>query len=92
MNQLNDINKIDALILLDLIGAANPTFYNYFPQTIPLFRRFVAIENALFVSNLMCRNHRQFIPRNSNARIADDHEPFLRKSKYFYIGVSFFFY
>lgn len=83
VRNLRDINKIDALILLDLIGAANPTFYNYFPQTIPLFRRCFAIENALFASDLMCGNHRQFIPRNSNARIADDHEPFLRKSMYF---------
>lgn len=80
VRNLRDINRIDALVLLDLIGAANPTFYNYFRQTIPLFRRCVAIENALFASDMMCGTHRQFIPRNSNARIGDDHEPFLRKS------------
>lgn len=77
--KLGDIDNIDALVLLDLIGAANPTFYNYFPATVPLFQRLVEIERGLFAAGQMMGQRYMFQPRHSHASIADDHLPFVAK-------------
>lgn len=79
--KLDDIQRIDALLLLDLIGAANPTIMNYYRQTIPIFQRFVEIERELFRAGQM-RGHRyMFVPRHSHGSIGDDHLPFLAEGE-----------
>lgn len=79
--KMRDIDQIDALVLLDLIGAANPTFYNYFRPTVPLFQRMVEIERGLVAAGLMQGNRYMFHPRHSHASIADDHLPFEEQGK-----------
>ncbi|XP_050565950.1 glutaminyl-peptide cyclotransferase isoform X3 [Cygnus atratus] len=70
----------DLLVLLDLIGAPNPVFPNYFPNTIRWFQRLQAIEEKLHGMNLL-KNHlveRQYFQNNLHrGLVEDDHVPFL---------------
>jgi hypothetical protein len=38
-----ELDRIELMILLDLIGSPNPRFYSYFPNTKPLFNRLIDI-------------------------------------------------
>ncbi|KFO82213.1 Glutaminyl-peptide cyclotransferase, partial [Cuculus canorus] len=76
----NQLQSIDLFVLLDLIGAPNPVFPNYFPDTTRWFQRLQAIERELHNMNLL-NNHpveRQYF-RNTLHRglVEDDHIPFL---------------
>ncbi|NWI27456.1 QPCT cyclotransferase, partial [Sula dactylatra] len=68
------------LVLLDLIGAPNPVFPNYFPNTIRWFQRLQAIERELHNMNLL-KNHpveRQYFQTTLyRGLVEDDHVPFL---------------
>uniref|UniRef100_A0A8C6Z8Y4 Glutaminyl-peptide cyclotransferase n=1 Tax=Nothoprocta perdicaria TaxID=30464 RepID=A0A8C6Z8Y4_NOTPE len=70
----------DLLVLLDLIGAPNPVFPNYFPNTIRWFQRLQAIEQKLHNMNLL-KNHlterQYFRPYLHRGLVEDDHIPFL---------------
>ncbi|XP_045303076.1 glutaminyl-peptide cyclotransferase isoform X2 [Leopardus geoffroyi] len=44
----NQLHGMDLLVLLDLIGAPNPTFPNFFPNSARWFDRLEAIEQSLF--------------------------------------------
>lgn len=44
-NLESEIDRIEVLVLLDLIGAASPNFYSYFPNTNPLYARLIKIGN-----------------------------------------------
>lgn len=77
VGRLPDIERIDALVLLDLIGAPTTTIPNYFAATLPLFQRLVGIERALFREGQMVGNRYMFRAQNSRQSIADDHLPFL---------------
>uniref|UniRef100_A0A8D0JVK5 Glutaminyl-peptide cyclotransferase n=1 Tax=Sus scrofa TaxID=9823 RepID=A0A8D0JVK5_PIG len=72
----------DLLILLDLIGAPNPTFPNFFPNSARWFDRLQAIEHELHVFGLL-KDHswerRYFQNYGYGGVIQDDHVPFLRK-------------
>uniref|UniRef100_A0A8D0N1V1 Glutaminyl-peptide cyclotransferase n=1 Tax=Sus scrofa TaxID=9823 RepID=A0A8D0N1V1_PIG len=72
----------DLLILLDLIGAQNPTFPNFFPNSARWFDRLQAIEHELHVFGLL-KDHswerRYFQNYGYGGVIQDDHVPFLRK-------------
>ncbi|KAM9608397.1 glutaminyl-peptide cyclotransferase isoform 2-T2 [Morphnus guianensis] len=72
--------KMDLLVLLDLIGAPNPVFPNYFPNTIRWFQRLQAIEQKLHNMNLL-KNHlveRQYFQTTLHrGLVEDDHVPFL---------------
>ncbi|XP_067418797.1 glutaminyl-peptide cyclotransferase [Emydura macquarii macquarii] len=75
----NQLQGIDLFVLLDLIGASNPVFPNYFPNTVRWFNRLQAIERKLHGLGLL-KNHpfeRQYFRGNSNQRVEDDHIPFL---------------
>ncbi|KFU94872.1 Glutaminyl-peptide cyclotransferase, partial [Chaetura pelagica] len=76
----NQLQGIDLLVLLDLIGAPNPVFPNYFPKTIRWFQRLQAIEEDLHNMNLL-KNHlveRQYFQTTSHrGLVEDDHVPFL---------------
>lgn len=79
------LDRMDVLVLLDLIGAPNPTFYSYFLDTHSLYMELVDIEQKL--------NHLKYIESHppetkttyfsksfTLARIEDDHIPFMKKN------------
>ncbi|XP_071595248.1 glutaminyl-peptide cyclotransferase [Heliangelus exortis] len=76
----NQLQGIDLLVLLDLIGAPNPIFPNYFPKTVRWFQRLQAIEQELHNMNLL-ENHpaeRQYFQSTLHrGLVEDDHIPFL---------------
>ncbi|XP_003481293.2 glutaminyl-peptide cyclotransferase [Sus scrofa] len=78
----NQLHGMDLLILLDLIGAPNPTFPNFFPNSARWFDRLQAIEHELHVFGLL-KDHswerRYFQNYGYGGVIQDDHVPFLRK-------------
>jgi glutaminyl-peptide cyclotransferase len=39
----SELDRMDVMVLLDLLGGPNPTFYNYFTNTYPLFMRLYKI-------------------------------------------------
>lgn len=76
----NQLQGMDLLVLLDLIGASNPVFPNYFPNTSRWFQRLQAIEQKLHSMNLL-KNHldeTQYFQNNVHrGLVEDDHVPFL---------------
>ncbi|XP_062980365.1 glutaminyl-peptide cyclotransferase [Elgaria multicarinata webbii] len=78
----NQIQGIDLFVLLDLIGARNPTFPNYFLNTARWLGRLEAIEKNLHDLGLL-KNHpfeRQYFRRDLQGQpVEDDHVPFLRR-------------
>ena len=77
-DQSGDLKKIEVLVLLDLLGAPNPTLPNYYPSTSWLFNKLVHIEQRLthgatkmfdLNSPLTYRGH----------IMQDDHLPFLHR-------------
>ncbi|XP_037382693.1 glutaminyl-peptide cyclotransferase [Talpa occidentalis] len=76
------LHGMDLLVLLDLIGASNPTFPNFFPNSARWFQRLQAIEYELHELGLL-KNHSwesQYFQNHGNGGvIQDDHIPFLRK-------------
>ncbi|XP_052555797.1 glutaminyl-peptide cyclotransferase [Tympanuchus pallidicinctus] len=76
----NRLQGMDLLVLLDLIGAPNPVFPNYFPNTSRWFQRLQAIEQKLHGMNLL-KNHldeTQYFQNNVyRGLVEDDHVPFL---------------
>ena len=83
--QTRELDRVQLLVLLDLIGASSPKFYNYFPNTRPLFGRLVDIEKKMNELDLLEKNRRgkksaYFSARQSFSYIEDDHVPFLRRN------------
>lgn len=87
------IKAISVLVLLDLIGAPDCTFINWFPKTSHLYSQLQSIEKRLFLAGLMdpvggsTRNliSNQFfpdkhIPKMMRSGIEDDHVPFMRRN------------
>ncbi|XP_077550864.1 glutaminyl-peptide cyclotransferase-like isoform X3 [Haemaphysalis longicornis] len=78
------IDRMEVLVLLDLLGAPNPRFYSYFADTRPVYERFVDIENRLNDAGAMetsyGRRTNYFVNSSQLALIEDDHIPFLRKN------------
>ncbi|XP_042556452.1 glutaminyl-peptide cyclotransferase-like protein isoform X1 [Dipodomys spectabilis] len=76
------IQAIELFVLLDLLGAPNPTFYSHFPRTIRWFQRLRSIEKRLHRLNLL-QSHPQevmyFQPGEPPGSVEDDHIPFLRR-------------
>ncbi|KAM3931213.1 glutaminyl-peptide cyclotransferase [Leptodactylus fuscus] len=78
----NQLNGIDLLILLDLIGAANPIFPNYFQNTVRWFNRLQSIERRLHNLGLL-KDHPSenlyFVSSLRARQVDDDHVPFLQR-------------
>lgn len=76
------LHGIDLFVLLDLIGAPNPRFSSYFPNTARWFSRLQAIEHGLHQLGLL-KNHsleRPYFQTESRGMgIQDDHIPFLKR-------------
>ncbi|XP_066250696.1 glutaminyl-peptide cyclotransferase-like [Euwallacea similis] len=79
---VSELQKIDMLVLLDLIGHKDASFFNYFTDTARWFNRMVDAEDRLHnLAQLYPRRNRYFVPRDFfTGNIEDDHLPFLRKS------------
>ncbi|XP_050542531.1 glutaminyl-peptide cyclotransferase-like isoform X2 [Daktulosphaira vitifoliae] len=78
--QINQLQRIEFLMLLDLLGTKNPAFYNYFLETTDLYRSMVTAEKVLNKTNCLAEyNKEYFIPKTVNTRIEDDHMPFYEK-------------
>ncbi|CAG2178056.1 unnamed protein product [Oppiella nova] len=76
----SEIDRMEAMVLLDLLGAEDPNFYSHFSDTHPLYSRIVKIEQKLNKLNLMESKTKYF--HNSKSwfgGIEDDHIPFLNK-------------
>ncbi|NWR73850.1 QPCT cyclotransferase, partial [Centropus unirufus] len=76
----NQLQSIDLFVLLDLIGAPNPVFPNYFPNTIRWFQRLQAIEQELHKMNLLNNHFAErpyFQTASHRGLVEDDHIPFL---------------
>lgn len=73
----------DLLILLDLLGTADVSIYNYFEETTPWFTRMASYERRLRELQLLhARNNYIFQNQNLlNPGIEDDHIPFLHRGK-----------
>lgn len=80
------IDTINALVLLDLIGASDPqpTFYNTFKETDDLFQRLEQIERRLISTNRLIERRPQpyFMHGLMDRRylVEDDHIPFLERN------------
>ncbi|XP_043197963.1 glutaminyl-peptide cyclotransferase-like [Amphibalanus amphitrite] len=81
---INDIDRIDCFVLLDLLGAALPSISNYQPSSREEFRHLVSAEERLAKAGLLPDLPSVFHYRDSwgawgAPRISDDHLPFLRR-------------
>ncbi|XP_023446784.2 glutaminyl-peptide cyclotransferase isoform X2 [Dasypus novemcinctus] len=78
----NQLHGMDLLVLLDLIGSPDPTFFNFFPGSARWFNRLQTIERDLHELGLL-KDHswerKYFQDYNQRSMIQDDHIPFLRK-------------
>nr|WIM01356.1 glutaminyl-peptide cyclotransferase [Limnephilus flavicornis] len=76
----HQLDQIDLLILLDLLGARNPKFYSYFADTARWFGRLSEAEERLGeMGQLRGPRSQYFVNRHYGAHIEDDHIPFLRR-------------
>ncbi|XP_015918949.1 glutaminyl-peptide cyclotransferase [Parasteatoda tepidariorum] len=77
------LDRMDVMVLLDLIGTANPKFYSYFPDTYGLYSQLIEIEKRLNSLGLLdaepprSETH-YFDSRTILAYVEDDHVPFMR--------------
>lgn len=81
--EIRDIDRIEVLVLLDLIGAPNMKFFNIFPETQQIFKRLIDVERYLYEIQAMSSNKYMFIPQNRALQIDDDHKPFYDKGNIF---------
>lgn len=82
------LDTINAFVLLDLIGADNPVFYNTYRETDDLFQRMQFIEGRLMSQGQLLTAHTQqqipymyFHPglMDRGYMVEDDHIPFLHR-------------
>ncbi|CAG8485455.1 5905_t:CDS:2 [Ambispora gerdemannii] len=84
------LDGIEALVLLDLLGAKDPKITNYFPTTSWLYKNIALIEEQLWKQSLLHENEddldKDFIFDSSQGNldvfqniISDDHVPFMTK-------------
>ncbi|KAH0830702.1 hypothetical protein J3R83DRAFT_2180 [Lanmaoa asiatica] len=88
-HSMTELGGIEHLILLDLLGAPNPSIRSYFTDTAWLFDSLASAERRLHESGVLmdlegaAAFQSFFLPRRGNefshGYIADDHIPFLRK-------------
>ncbi|XP_014209441.1 glutaminyl-peptide cyclotransferase-like [Copidosoma floridanum] len=77
-DNLTELDKIDLFVLLDLIGAPNPKFYNYFTTTSKWYKLLAKIEKDLGRMHLLEKHTTQYFDEFAfQAEIQDDHLPFL---------------
>uniref|UniRef100_A0A665VPA0 Glutaminyl-peptide cyclotransferase n=1 Tax=Echeneis naucrates TaxID=173247 RepID=A0A665VPA0_ECHNA len=78
----NQLDGMDLLVLLDLIGAPSPYFGNQFPRTTIWLSRLQSIEKRLHSMNQLVdhpNSVQYFWPNRPVGHIQDDHIPFLNR-------------
>ncbi|XP_037880542.1 glutaminyl-peptide cyclotransferase-like isoform X3 [Glossina fuscipes] len=80
------LDKIDMLVLLDLLGSSDPTFYNFFSNTESFYSQLLSLERRLAktgfstYSSNQVQPHRYFQAQTlRSASLQDDHTPFLKR-------------
>ncbi|XP_067170496.1 glutaminyl-peptide cyclotransferase-like protein [Apteryx mantelli] len=76
------LGAISLLVLLDLLGAPEPTIYSHFARTHAWFLQLVAIEKRLHRLGLLRSHPREqmyFQPGPAPGPVEDDHVPFLQR-------------
>lgn len=82
----NHLQRMDVLVLLDLLGAPDPIFYSYFQATEKWYVRLASAEQRLAELDQLEGYSRgkveqtYFRLRSSGAFIEDDHIPFLKRN------------
>ncbi|EDV97699.1 glutaminyl-peptide cyclotransferase [Drosophila grimshawi] len=85
------LDRIDMLVLLDLLGAPDPNFYSFFSNTESWYMRLLDLETRLgqrhllerYVSSGVAKREprRYFQPQGMYiSRVEDDHVPFLQRN------------
>lgn len=78
--QIRNIDKIEVLVLLDLVGAANSKFFNFYPNTQNLHSSLVDIERSLNKRKELEGHNLMFMRKYANSYVDDDHRPFLQQN------------
>lgn len=81
-NKLGKVDRIETLVLLDLIGAPNTHFESFYENTEVLHDRLIQIEKHLQKKQHLSGRNSMFVPRISYSSIDDDHRPFLESSTF----------
>lgn len=81
-NRLGKVDRIETLVLLDLIGSPNTHFESFYENTDVLHDRLVQIEKHLQTKQHLSGRSSMFLPRISYSSIDDDHRPFLESSTF----------
>ncbi len=68
------------MVLLDLLGAENPTFYSYIASGDRWFKHAASIEQRLKNANLLSTNNQIFSSSFAAGGIEDDHVPFMKRN------------
>ncbi|XP_035910732.1 glutaminyl-peptide cyclotransferase [Anopheles stephensi] len=90
MERDGTLQKMDMLVLLDLLGTPEPNFYSYFPETENWYVQLISVERRLdelgHLENYSTssvspaqKSIAYFKPHSFSAHIEDDHIPFLRR-------------
>ncbi|RWS24760.1 glutaminyl-peptide cyclotransferase-like isoform X1 [Leptotrombidium deliense] len=78
------IDRIELFVLLDLIGAPNPSFLSQFKNTQSLFKQLIDIQKQLNKLALFETSGGEevnyFKTKEGNGEVQDDHLPFLRRN------------
>jgi len=70
------LDRIDAFVLLDLIGAKEPIFRKYTIFDTSLYDEMENIEFKINLLNSSCEMPRVFVGGESDSNLGDDHRPF----------------
>ncbi|KAJ1656355.1 hypothetical protein IWQ61_004058 [Dispira simplex] len=74
------IHQIELMVLLDLLGAGNPSFPDYFPNTSKVFHQLAQLEARLKELFLVSPGPSYFDTVNGyHGSVLDDHVPFIQR-------------
>ncbi|XP_047995096.1 glutaminyl-peptide cyclotransferase [Leguminivora glycinivorella] len=82
----NHLQRMDVLVLLDLLGAPDPVFYSYFQSTEKWYVRLASAERRLAGLDQLAgytkgsADQTYFRLSSSRSYVEDDHIPFLRRN------------
>ncbi|EDW73411.2 uncharacterized protein Dwil_GK17529 [Drosophila willistoni] len=77
---IRNIDRIEVLVLLDLIGAPNAKFSSFHQNTHGLHTSLVQIEQSLRKAGQLQGNGKMFLSLPSGGQVDDDHRPFLEEN------------
>lgn len=88
--EVSELDKIDLLVLLDLLGGTSPKFYSFFRDSHEWYKLLVLIEENLSSSHyLQSDTYQEKYKSYFNPQIVfgynidDDHKPFLERGSYY---------